>query len=207
MAAQLLGVPRVRLYQSCVFIKEPGMGDTNWHSDLNMVPLDTNAFVTAWLPLRSLRAADAALAFASGSHRDFALPYWQNEEGLAAGLQARYEVERYAPLALGDATWHAGWTLHSAPGQPSSEPARVALAASYFADGARRLTSRCVGIAACSAHCVQRAAHVHAWRRHLRRQPHAEDAATYAEWLPSIREGAPARHAALPLVYDAGGGS
>ena len=31
-AAQLLGVRRVRLYQSCVFIKEPGMGDTNWHS-------------------------------------------------------------------------------------------------------------------------------------------------------------------------------
>jgi hypothetical protein len=32
VAAQLLGVRRVRLYQSCVFIKEPGMGDTNWHS-------------------------------------------------------------------------------------------------------------------------------------------------------------------------------
>ena len=31
-AAQLLGAPRVRLYQSCVFVKEPGMGDTNWHS-------------------------------------------------------------------------------------------------------------------------------------------------------------------------------
>jgi hypothetical protein len=32
VAAALLGVPRVRLYQSCLFIKEPGMGDTNWHS-------------------------------------------------------------------------------------------------------------------------------------------------------------------------------
>jgi hypothetical protein len=32
VAAQLLGARRVRLYQSCVFIKEPGMGDTNWHS-------------------------------------------------------------------------------------------------------------------------------------------------------------------------------
>ena len=175
-----------------------------------MVPLDTNAFVTAWLPLRSLRAADAALAFASGSHRDFALPYWHNEEGLQAGLQARYEVESYAPLALGDATWHAGWTLHSAPEQPASEPARVALAASYFADGARRLTSRCDGIA---SQPNERGAFAtapqltHARRRHLRRKPHAEDAATYAEWLPSIREGAPARHAALPLVYDAGGGS
>ena len=157
-----------------MFIKEPGMGDTNWHSgalcvhqgclgvcvllawmnplliriahgiaDLNMVPLDTNAFVTAWLPLRSLQADDAALAFASGSHRDFALPYWHDEQGLAAGLGGRgYEVERYGPLALGDATWHAGWTLHSAPGQPTSQPARVALAASFFADGAKRLSTR-----------------------------------------------------------------
>jgi hypothetical protein len=83
------------------------------------------------------------LAFASGSHRDFALPYWHDEQGLAAGLGGRgYEVERYGPLALGDATWHAGWTLHSAPGQPTSQPARVALAASFFADGAKRLSTR-----------------------------------------------------------------
>ena len=109
-----------------------------------MVPLDTNAFCTVWLPLRSLRAADAALAFASGSHRDFALAYWQDEAGLASGLDGRYEVERYPPLALGDATWHAGWTLHSAPGQPADQPPRVALAASFFADGARRLSSKCV---------------------------------------------------------------
>ena len=32
VAAALLGVPRVRVYQSCLFIKEPGMSDTNWHS-------------------------------------------------------------------------------------------------------------------------------------------------------------------------------
>jgi hypothetical protein len=42
-------------------------------------------------------------------------------------------------------------------------------------------------------------------RRHLRRVPHSEDAATYADWLPHVKEGAPARHAALPLVYDAAG--
>ncbi len=112
------------------------------------VPLDTNAFVTAWLPLRSLTRADSALAFASGSHRDFSLPYWHNEAGLAAGLAARgYAVEAPAapPLALGDATWHAGWTLHCAGPQPAGAPPRVALAASFFADGARRLSSRCAG--------------------------------------------------------------
>ena len=58
-----------------------GFGETNWHSDANMVPLDTNRFVTLWLPLRPLREDDAALVFASGSHRDFALPYWHTLEG------------------------------------------------------------------------------------------------------------------------------
>ncbi len=112
---------------------------------LAQVPLDTNAFVTAWLPLRALSRDDAALAFASGSHRDFALPYWQDEAGMAAGLASRaYPVESYdPPLALGDATWHAGWTLHCAPPQPPGAPPRVALAASFFADGAKRLSSRC----------------------------------------------------------------
>ena len=52
-----------------------------------MAPLDTNAFVTAWLPLRDLAPSDAALEFASGSHRDFALPYWQSEEARAVTPQ------------------------------------------------------------------------------------------------------------------------
>jgi hypothetical protein len=38
--------------------------------------------------------------------------------------------------------------------------------------------------------------------RHLRRAPHDEDAKGYADWLPAIAEGAPARHALLPLVHD-----
>lgn len=41
--------------QDCVFLKEPGYAETNWHSDLRMAPLDTNAFVTAWIPLRPVQ--------------------------------------------------------------------------------------------------------------------------------------------------------
>ena len=59
-----------------------------------MVPLDTNAFVTAWLPLRSLHPADAALSFASGSHRDFALPYWQADAGMLNLVRARSHPDR-----------------------------------------------------------------------------------------------------------------
>lgn len=146
-----------------------------------MVPLDTNAFLTAWLPLRSLSQADSALTFASGSHRDFALPYWHTDDSMNAGLERRgYGVEAYyPPLALGDVTWHHGWTLHSAPGQPQDGAPRVALAVSFFADGARRLPGA----------------------KHLRRVPHSEDAAGCADWLGDVQPGALARHAALPLVF------
>jgi hypothetical protein len=56
------------------------MGPTNWHSDLRMTPLDTNDFVTFWLPLRDLQAGeeDSGMLFAQGSHRDFAFPFWHD---------------------------------------------------------------------------------------------------------------------------------
>jgi hypothetical protein len=141
-----------------------------------MVPLDTHAYVTCWLPLRSLSEQDSALIFASGSHRDFSLPYWRAELG---DLTGRYPVESYPLLALGDATWHAGWTLHSSPPQPKTGPPRAAMAVSFFADGARRLPPA----------------------RLLQRQPHSEDAAGSAAWLRDVPEGAVARHPLLPIVF------
>jgi hypothetical protein len=44
--------------QSCVFLKEPGYAETNWHSDLRMAPLDCNHFVTAWMPLRPVQGGE-----------------------------------------------------------------------------------------------------------------------------------------------------
>lgn len=54
-------------------------------------------------------------------------------------------------MELGDVSWHHGWTLHAAGPQPRRSPPRLALAVSYFADGARLLDTkgdpsfRCVG--------------------------------------------------------------
>ena len=44
--------PRVRLYQDSLFVKRSGDGETHWHADLAMAPLDTNDLVTCWLPLQ-----------------------------------------------------------------------------------------------------------------------------------------------------------
>lgn len=40
--------------QDCIFQKEAGFSETNWHSDLRMTPLDTNHSITAWIPLRPI---------------------------------------------------------------------------------------------------------------------------------------------------------
>jgi hypothetical protein len=72
------GVPAVRVYQDALFIKRSGDGPTRWHSDLNMAPFDTNDFLTCWIPLQSVppqAEGGSSLSFATGSHRDFALPY------------------------------------------------------------------------------------------------------------------------------------
>eukprot|EP00897_Mesotaenium_endlicherianum_P006358 jgi/Mesen1/5750/ME000292S04829 len=177
-AADLLGARKVRLYQDCMFLKRPGFAATNWHSDLNMVPLDTNQFVTFWIPLQPIAPADSALLFASGSHRDFAMAYWQSNEGMAHLEDRNYALESYDTLALGDVTCHHGWTLHWAPPQPQGRPPRAAFTVSYFADGARVLSTK-----------------------HARREPHTEDAWSFNEWRRELKEGQHARHALLPLVH------
>lgn len=81
IAAQLLDVPAVRLYQDSLFVKRPGDGPTEWHSDLNMAPLDTNAYITCWIPLHDVPCGEdggSGLAYGTGSHRDFSLLYCQS---------------------------------------------------------------------------------------------------------------------------------
>ncbi|KAL6765750.1 hypothetical protein V8C86DRAFT_2448805 [Haematococcus lacustris] len=277
-AAQLLGAPRLRLYQDCVFYKEPGFGMTNWHSDLRMAPFDTNDFVTAWIPLQpihclpaeppssriepaadpdlshppqahhtqpdqllkkagrqqggarkgevraqaqhsqllsaqtaaaaglgsvsgradsALRSAlphtdeqqeqrwlqgqlerESGLLFASGSHRDFALPFWHSLQDMDLGGR-QYRLRGTGPMELGDVSFHHGWLLHCAGAQRRGT--RVALAVSYFADGARLL---------------QRAAptvHSH--------MLHNEDEESYQDWLPDLADGALAQHPLLPIAW------
>ena len=180
-AAALLGVDRVRLYQDSLFVKRPGDGQTHWHSDLAMSPLDTNSFVTCWLPLQSVPAetdGGSGLVFASGSHRDVALHYWHGDSSEATDCDDRgYAESEAAALALGDATFHHGWTLHCASPNQLRKPRR-ALAFSYFADGATRLG------------------------KGAKRLPHSEDAESYAAWLRDVPPAAPARHRLLPLVWD-----
>ena len=135
MAQTLLDVPKVRLYQDSLFHKRAGDGSTPWHSDARMAPFDTSHMITFWIPLQSIARPEdggTGLYFVDKSHLDFALPFWNRvpvgnigdeEYHLECGgeydrLDERYGggegIKNYMPLAVGDCTIHAGWTLHSA---------------------------------------------------------------------------------------------
>lgn len=183
-AARLLGVPAVRLYQDALFVKRPGHGPTQWHSDLGLAPFDTNHFITAWValtPVPDAAAGGSGLSFARGSHRDFAFPYFNDIRDPSMDLEGRYEVEDASAFELGDATFHHGWTLHSAAPAPDAdtgtaacrEQPRVAWALSFVADGARTLP---------------------------RVTEQDEDFESFGPWLREVGCGVPARHPLLPLV-------
>jgi len=128
-AAAFLGVATVRLYQDSLFWKRPGHGDTAWHADLWTVPLNTNHFVTVWLPLQRVDPGCSPLFYLSQTEGD------SGPGADPAGLPRPGVIgEHHAPLAEGDATWHHGWTLHGAPPVAGGASERLAYTAAYYSD-------------------------------------------------------------------------
>jgi ectoine hydroxylase-related dioxygenase (phytanoyl-CoA dioxygenase family) len=141
IAAELMGVPAVRLYHDQALFKEAGGGPTPWHQDFYYWPLDSDKSVTMWMPLVDASEAMGTMLFAAQSQK----------EGYLGALEISDESEDYfdnlvkergfplisaGTMAAGDATFHAGATLHSAPGN-ASDRSREVMTVIYFADGIR----------------------------------------------------------------------
>lgn len=141
IAADLLGVDNVRIYHDQALYKEAGGGHTPWHQDQYYWPLDTQQTVTMWMPLVKVEEQMGMLTFASGSHVNRPVDNLaiSDESDLVLEehiKQQQYTISRPKSMAAGDASWHYGWTLHSAPGNNSSLTREV-MTIIYFADGAR----------------------------------------------------------------------
>jgi ectoine hydroxylase-related dioxygenase (phytanoyl-CoA dioxygenase family) len=141
IAAELMGVSGVRLYHDQALFKEAGGGPTPWHQDFYYWPLDSDRSVTMWMPLVDVSEAMGAMTFASGSQRDgyiAALEISDESEDFFENLvkERGYSLTSAGAMAAGDATFHAGATLHSAPGNASDRPREV-MTVIYFADGIR----------------------------------------------------------------------
>jgi hypothetical protein len=141
VAAELLEVDGVRLYHDQALFKEPGGGYTPWHQDQGFWPLDTDRTITLWMPLVDVPPEVGSMRFGSGSHRLGSLGDVFISDHSHAELERRIAelglaTETHGALAAGDATFHAGWTLHSAGPNPTGRMREV-MTVIYFADGAR----------------------------------------------------------------------
>ncbi|MFG1912114.1 phytanoyl-CoA dioxygenase family protein [Kribbella sp. NPDC048928] len=138
LAADLLGVESVRLYHDQALYKERGGGITPWHADQYYWPLSTDRAVTIWIPLQDTPLEAGPLSFATGSHRfQYArdLPISAESEQRIAELmlEQQYAVDA-GPYALGDVSYHLGWTFHRA-GENTADFARRVMTIIYVDAG------------------------------------------------------------------------
>jgi ectoine hydroxylase-related dioxygenase (phytanoyl-CoA dioxygenase family) len=143
VAAQLMGVERVRLYHDQALFKEPGGGHTPWHQDQYYWPLDTNNTITMWMPLIDISSDMGIMNFASGSHKLGSITAKEISDSSEDFFNdfvssKKFNIHGASSLEAGDATFHSGWTLHNAPGNKSNKMREV-MTIIYFADKTRVL--------------------------------------------------------------------
>jgi ectoine hydroxylase-related dioxygenase (phytanoyl-CoA dioxygenase family) len=141
IAADLMGVDGVRIYHDQALFKEPGGGHTPWHQDQIYWPVDTDNTITMWMPLVNIPPEIGTMTFASASHLLGCIYKLVISDESHNTLQEfidskNFDLVTYGGMSAGDATFHAGWTLHSAPGNPT-DTMREIMTIIYVADGAR----------------------------------------------------------------------
>ncbi|MGG1514544.1 phytanoyl-CoA dioxygenase family protein [Paenibacillus oryzisoli] len=141
IAAELMGVDGVRMYHDQALYKEPQGGHTPWHQDQIYWPLDTNKTITMWMPLVPIPEEVGSMTFASESqlmgYINKMVISDESHRTLTGYIEGKgLATVSHGAMAAGDATFHAGWTLHSAPGNPTDAMRKV-MTVIYFADGTK----------------------------------------------------------------------
>jgi len=129
VAAELMGVRGVRMWHDQALYKEPGGGFTPWHVDQQYWPMASPHSVTAWIPLQPVPIEMGPLCFGRGSQRkrigrDLEISA-ESEEQIREAVRKEKIDEVQEPFALGDVSFHLGWTLHRAGPNQTETPRRV----------------------------------------------------------------------------------
>ncbi len=129
IATALLGTRGVRLWHDQSLYKEPSGGFTPWHVDQQYWPMASSLTVTAWIPLHPVPLEQGPLSFGRGSHRkrigrDLAISD-ESEQLIRDAIREQGVIEVTEPYALGDVSFHLGWTLHRAGPNTTDRPRKV----------------------------------------------------------------------------------
>ncbi|MCC6579333.1 MAG: phytanoyl-CoA dioxygenase family protein [Phycisphaeraceae bacterium] len=128
-AAELMGCDGVRMWHDQALYKQAGGGFTPWHADQQYWPFDSGKCVTMWIPLQETPMEMGPLCFGRGSHhknigRDMTISD-DSEKFIQHEVKRQGIDEVYKPYALGEVSFHYGWTLHRAGPNTTSQPRRV----------------------------------------------------------------------------------
>lgn len=143
LAAELLGVAKVRLYHDNALSKQPGCGRTPWHYDGHHFPIATENVCTLWLPLQAIPNNMGPLAFARGLNlvkMVDSIPFNKFDTSYDQQIMEKFRNEgidvNSGPFDLGEASFHHNFSFHTA-GPNRTTTQRMVLATTYFDDGAR----------------------------------------------------------------------
>ncbi len=129
IAAELMGTRGVRMWHDQALYKEPSGSFTPWHVDQQYWPMANSNSVTAWIPLQAVPLEMGPLCFGRGSHlkrigRDLEISA-ESERQIGEAVRKEKIDEVQEPFAVGDVSFHLGWTLHRAGPNITNELRRV----------------------------------------------------------------------------------
>ena len=145
ICADLLKVPRRRLYHDNILSKEPACGRTPWHFDDHHFPLASHDVVTAWIPAQAIPLVMGPLAFAAGmdtykliegvDFNKFDTSYDRTVADIFRQNSVRVDE---SPFESGEVSFHHNLSFHTAARNRTTQ-SRIVLANTFYADGARVL--------------------------------------------------------------------
>jgi ectoine hydroxylase-related dioxygenase (phytanoyl-CoA dioxygenase family) len=140
-AAELLGVPAVRVWHDQALYKLAGGRGTDAHQDHPYWPMKETASVTAWVPFEGSTRASGAMAFLPGTHRigmrKFVNIFFGEPEDILADPEVAGIEPVYVEVPKGSVSFHHGLTVHLADPN-STDRDRAVHTVIYFADGNTR---------------------------------------------------------------------
>ncbi len=146
LVSEMLDCQSLRVIDDDVFEKRPGDRVSKWHYDRKFVPIDSDRYLSIWIPLVDVSHEMGTMAYVRGSHQQ---AYPEPRKPLAGEVRGhlwyatqfalrRKRIERIE-ARRGDVFFHHGNTLHMAGANRSAER-RLAYGL-HFADARSRFVT------------------------------------------------------------------